>query len=188
MEIKKTYYILLVLSCTLFCCKKKNQETSQEIYNIFYDSIPRNKKKIKIRTLKPGIKKKIELSQSFIIASEYIDSLNNAPLSKVDEIAYILTEQLEELPLELDSIIKTNGVLSRIKQIETYNRAINFEISKNHRDTLKINEYLTKTLESYNSLITQLNETSIELPKDFKKQLEKTNQIKKDSIEGVPLF
>ena len=188
MEMKNCYYILLLIICTLFSCKKKKEEVHQIRYNIFYDSIPKNKKRIKTITLKPGVKKKIVTSQSFTVTSEYIDSLNIAPLSKVDDIAYILNEQLEELPEELDSILRTNGVLSRIKQIETYSRAINFEVSKNHRDTTKINEHIIKTLESFNSLIVQLNESNVKLPKNFKEELEKTNQIKKDSIEGVPLF
>lgn len=188
MKMKNSYYILLLLTCSLFCCNKKKEESKQVRYNVFYDSIPKNKKRIQKTALKPGVKKKIMTSQGFSVTSEYIDSLNIAPLSKVDDIAYILNEQLEELPEELDSTLRTNGVLSRIKQIETYSRAINFEVSKNHRDTTKINEHVIKTLESFNSLIVQLNESNVKLPKNFKEELEKTNQIKKDSIEGVPLF
>lgn len=188
MEMKNSYFILLLFTCTLFGCKEENTKTQQAEYNIYNDSIPKKKKRVKTLALKKGVKQKIETSQSYTITREYIDSLNIAPFSKINDIAYIINEQLEELPTELDSTLKTKGVLSRLKQIETYSRAINFETSKNNRDTTKINEHITKTLESFNSLIVQLNETSVELPKNFKEELEKTNQIKKDSIEGVPLF
>jgi len=66
--------------------------------------------------------------------------------------------------------------------------AISFETSKQNKDSVKINNHVIKVIESYNDLITQLNETSAKLPEEIKKQLEKTNNIKKDTIEGVPLF
>ena len=72
--------------------------------------------------------------------------------------------------------------------METYSSAISFETSKQNKDSVKINNHVIKVIESYNDLITQLNETSAKLPEEIKKQLEKTNNIKKDTIEGVPLF
>ena len=190
MEMKKKYYlpILLLICSTLFYCKKNQNTQTTRTYNVIYDSIPKKKKRVKILALKPKVKKKIDEVQSFSITSEYIDSLNIAPLNKVEEITYTLNENLEELIIKLDPSLKSKGVLSRIKQIETYSRAVNFEFFKNHRDTAVINKHLIKTIESFNNLITQLNETNTRLPEDFEKQLKKDVSIKKDSVEGVPLF
>lgn len=188
MEMKSKYYLLLLIIAMLFCCKKNTHESNTISYNIFYDSIPKKNNRVKTLKLKAAIQKKMNGSQSYGVTTDYIDTLNTAPLSEVDEIAYILNEQLEDLPQELDSTLKTKGVLSRIKQMETFSRAINFEISKQNRDTTKINTAIIKVIESFNNLIIQLNETNARLPEDFKKQLEEAAEIKKDTIEGVPLF
>lgn len=189
MEIKSKYYLFLLIIGVLFSCKKNNTETNTiNTYTIFSDSIQKKTKRLKTYKLKAAIQKKMDGSQTFAITSDYIDSLNTAPFSLVDEFAYILNEQLEELPSELDSTLKTKGVLSRIKQMETFSRAINFEVSKQNKDTAVINTHITKVIESFNNLITQLNETNARLPEDFKKQLEEAAEIKKDTIEGVPLF
>lgn len=188
MEIKKSPYLIILLICTILSCKEKPPVIQEVGYNIYNDSIPKKRDRVKLFKLKASIQKKTDEYQSFTATKEQIDSLNFAPFNKVEEISYILNEQLDELPKELDSTLKTKGVLSRITQIKTYSSAISFEMSKLHKDTTKINNHLVKVIKSYNDLITQLNETSAKLPEEIKKQLEKNIEIKKDTVEGVPLF
>jgi len=172
----------------LFSCKHETIEVKNEKYNIYSDSLFKTKKRVSLIKLKSDVKNKANEFESFLLATNQIDSLNIAPYSKISEIAYMLTEQLDELPNELDTSLKTNSILSRINQIKTYSEGIIFEVSKNTKDTIKINKYITKVLNSYNNLITQLNETGLKLPDDFEKQLENPGSIKKDSIKGQPLF
>ena len=188
MEMKKSSYLILLFFCTIFSCKKETPSVQEVGYNIYNDSISKKKNRVKIFKLKRSIQEKTDEYPSFTSTIESIDSLNLAPFNKVAEISYILSEQLFEIPRELDSTLKTKGVLSRIAQMETYSSAISFETSKQNKDSVKINNHVIKVIESYNDLITQLNETSAKLPEEIKKQLEKTNNIKKDTIEGVPLF
>jgi len=190
MKIKTTYYFIILSFSLLFSCKKEtttktisNSTTSRNATDTIYNI----KKRVSLLKLNSNLKTKVKELDSYSNAKQYIDSLNIAPYSILNELTTALNEQLEEFTKELDTDTKTNGVLSRIKQIETYSRAVNFEASKNTKDTLKIKATIIKALNSYNKLVVQLNETNIKLPENLKKQL-KSRTIIKDSIKGEPLF
>ena len=171
MKMKKSFYLIPLFIWAIFSCKEEVSKVQEVSYDVFSDTIPKKKNRLKTFKLKKSIQKKINEYESFTFTKAYIDTLNKASYSILNNTIYSLNEELEELPKELDSTLKTKGVLSRIIQIETYGKAINFEFSKQHKDTVKINSHTIKLLESYNHLITQLNETSAKLPEELKKQL-----------------
>lgn len=182
--------LFLCASFLLFSCTKNvaKTESNDFEYSVFTDSIPKAKKRVKLIKLKSAVKKNIEESPSYGIVEEYIDSLNTCPFSKVEEITSILKDQIDEVSTEIPEDLKTNGVLSRLNQIRNYCLKTEFTMVSRVVDTNMLNKNILQVLTSYNTLVIQLNETQAKLPKEIEEQLKKGKQIKKDTIEGTPLF
>jgi len=74
--------------------------------------------------------------------------------------------------------------------MDTYSKLLESYLLQNRVDSIKSEKAILKTLESYNSLIIQLNETENSISEDFKKELEKA-KFERDSLkqsEVAPLF
>ena len=184
-------FFLISFALFLFSCKNASERKETSLldeYSIFRDSIPRTKKRVRLIKLKSKVSKTLNELQSFPIIKGQLDTLNTASYAQIEQISSIITDQLDELKQELPDEMKTKGVLSRMGQVKNYCLKIDFEITKRVADTSEIDKNINKTLEAYNTLVIQLNETQARLPKEIEEQLKKNNEIKKDTIEGVPLF
>ena len=182
--------LFLCASVTLFSCTNNISKTeiNNSGFSVYEDSIPKTKNRLKLIKLKPLVKKSIEESPSFGIVEEYIDSLNTSPFSKIEEITFLLKDQVGEVSTEMPNDLKTNGVLSRLNQIRNYCLKTEFTLAKRVIDTNTLNENILQILKSYNTLVIQLNETQSRIPKEIEEQLKQDKKIKKDTIEGTPLF
>lgn len=179
---------LTFLSFYISCKKEIQKEQKSLSHSIFKDSTTLSKKRVKLNSLKRKVKDNLEESPSYSVAKNYIDSLNTAPFSKVEEIASILKEQMEELKVELPNTLKSKSVRSRIDQVINFCLKTEFTTSKRTIDSVELKNNIDQILKSYNTLVIQLNETQARLPKEIEDQLTQDQQIKKDTTEGTPLF
>ncbi len=190
---KHINYFFIVSLLVLGSCGSKEKGAQQ----IVEDQTQVNDSVI-VKTISPRIKIKTDLPKEVKQFSEENTSLHdlNIQIQKFNSISVkdfsdeMITIQencvefLKTVPKEFTS----KSVSSRIGAIQTFAKAIAFEQKKGLRDTTKIHAYSTALVESYNSLLFQLEDTKNILPENVKKSLKKTIEIKVDSLEVAPLF
>lgn len=134
----------------------------------------------------------IQLSEentSFNNLGVQIQKLNTIRIKDFSGEMKAIKEDCNEFLKTIPNAFKTKSVYSRIDAIKTFAKGLNFEKKKGFRDTTKSYAYSVGLVESYNSLIIQLNDSKNVLPKEVKESLKATLEIKKDSVSGEkPLF
>jgi len=139
----------------------------------------------------------------FVLAISFFSCKKEKPLvdnkveSVISDTIILGTGVVKAFNVDTESVkysfpqnLKTNQVISRFNQMDTYSKLLESYLLQNRVDSIKSEKAILKTLESYNSLIIQLNETENSISEDFKKELEKA-KFERDSLkqsEVAPLF
>lgn len=184
----KTILTLISLfSIVLFGCNK-SQKTPLASSNITLDSLQLKNSRIKIQTSINQIPKILKEDSNFEALSKNIDTLNTVSFAKMEATLISINENIEELIETLPETYKNRSILSRLNEMYTYSKDAAFRITKQKKDTTLIGNKVSKIIIGYNHLLTQIDETTFKLPEDFKKELEREKEIKKDTIAVEPLF
>jgi len=183
--------VLLFLLVAFFSCKKEKTNTKNTVVaSVEEDTILRNIPRIQLYTLKKEVKEKLEGVSTFELIQDRIDSVNIGSYvgdkNNVSELCQDVLHLYKTIPLSF----KNKQVLSRLNQLRTYSLLLKNGFDNKYKDSLKLEITIVRTLEAYNSLIVQLNETENSISEDFKKELEKS-KFERDSLkqkEVAPLF
>lgn len=174
------------------CVSKKDKEEEPSIQKENDVSIEKNKTntaRVKMNTtFSQEVKQLIEENISFNDLKIQIEKLNTISISDFSDETESIKENCTEFLKTLPESFKHKSVYSRIDAIKNFSNAIAFEKKKGYSDTLKRYKYSVYLVESYNSLVLQLNDCNNKLPEKVKKSIQQTLEIKKDSIVGDPLF
>ncbi len=183
----KTLLTIILFSVLFSSCNKsqKNTHTDSEIQ---LDSLQLKKKRIKIQSTTNQVPKILKDDSNFEALTKNIDTLNTVSFALMENTVTSINENIEELIETLPGAYKNRSVLSRLNEMYTYSKDVAYRITKQKKDTTAIGDKVSKIITSYNHLLTQIDETTFKLPEDFKKELEREKEIKKDTIAVEPLF
>lgn len=181
-------FVLLVLNS---CVTKENtdhtsiqKENEDQLTNVIQVTA---RKKI-TANLSKEVQQLAEENTSFSDLKSQIEKINTMRVKDFSSEMESIQENCKELLKTMPKAFRSKSINSRIDAIKTFAKAIAFEKKKGYTDTIKRYNYSMYLVESYNSLIIQLNDSNNELPETVKKSLEQTLEIKKDTIVGEPLF
>jgi len=171
-------------------CKKENTYQGKAVVNSVGDTVSRNTPRLTLVVLKKEVEDKLEGSSSFELIKDRIDSVNIGSHIGNKNNASELSQDVLHLYKTIPLSFKNKQVLSRLNQLRTYSLLLKDGFVKKNKDSLAIEVTINRTLEAYNSLVVQLNETENSISEDFKKELEKS-KFERDSLkqnEVAPLF
>lgn len=189
-----TYLLFgLGLSTFLNCTSKEEKEQKAGV------RITKEEALVSVKTISPRvaiftkfsreINKLSEENVSFHDLEVEVKKLNSMSVKSFSGEMEVIQESCNEFLKTIPKDLKNKSVLSRLDAIKNFAKAIYFEKKKGFVDTTKLHAYGVNLVESYNSLIVQLNDSKNKLPEEVKSSLKKTLEIKKDSVSGEkPLF
>ncbi|WP_010177211.1 hypothetical protein [Aquimarina agarilytica] len=184
----KTISITLILISTLILGCNKSQKLQNTTKSIVLDSLQRKTNRITIQNSTHKIPKILKDDANFEALSKNIDTLNTISFALMEANVISINENIEELIETLPKEYKNKSILSRLNEMYTYSKDVAYRITKQRKDTAVLNKKASKIIIGYNHLLTQIDETTFKLPEDFKKELEREKEIKKDTIAVEPLF
>ncbi|WP_010520656.1 hypothetical protein [Aquimarina agarivorans] len=184
---KTLFSTLFLLFMLLLGCNKtpqiKDFTTKQQL-----DSLQLKTDRITIINSNAQIPKQIKDNANFEALTKNIDTLNRVSFMGMKSVVISINENIEELKETLPITYRNKSVQSRLNEMYTYSKDVTYRLTLTSKDTLLLNTKVNKLLTAYNHLLTQINETTYKLPDDFKKELNREKEIKKDTIAVEPLF
>lgn len=190
-----TYFIKCFLISVLLllnsCVSKENTNSVnvQEENNEPISKIETVKPRVEINSyFTKEVQQLVEENTSFNDLKFQIEKLNITSVKNFSDETKSIKENCKELLKTIPKAFKSKSVYARVDAIKTFAKAIAFEKKKGYGDTVKRYKYSIYLVESYNSLVLQLNDRNNELPETVKESLKQVLEIKKDTIVGEPLF